>query len=86
MFIAHLKNLRNYCIKSRQVNNEFGRLFDLMVTDNLQETLPPEPLQFCCPKKEMNVSNQDLDEIHMNNRIGMAISNKQNFSGISNER
>jgi len=44
MFTARLKNLLNYYVKSRQVNDEYVKLFDLLIAVKLKETLPPGSL------------------------------------------
>ena len=51
MFTARLKNLLNYYVKSRQVNDDYERLFDLLISDKLKESLPPGPLQFILSKE-----------------------------------
>src|SRR6218665_1792064 len=37
MFTARLKNLLNYYVKSREVNDDYERLFDLLISDKLKE-------------------------------------------------
>lgn len=51
MFTARLKNLLNYYVKSRQVDDDYAKMFDLMVANNLKETLPPGPLQLVLSKE-----------------------------------
>ena len=38
MFTARFKYLLSYYVMSRQVNEEFVKMFDLMVVDKLKET------------------------------------------------
>src|SRR6218665_396929 len=75
MFTARLKNLLNYYVKSRQVNDDYGRLFDLLISDKLKESLPPGPLQFVLSKEGAEYFQfsmiADLADIHANNKIGM---------------
>src|SRR6218665_1062457 len=95
MFTARLKNLLNYYVKSRQVNDDYGRLFDLFISDKLKETQPPEPLQFVLSKEGaecfQSIMIAYLADIHANNKIGMpsysiqsygsTVSDKKNSSG-----
>ena len=36
MFTARLKNLLNYYVKSRQVNDKYAKMFDLLIADKLK--------------------------------------------------
>src|SRR6218665_3801190 len=88
MFTARLKNLLNYYVKSKQVNDNYEGLFDLLVSDKLKKSLPPGPLQFVlskegpeCFKASMIV---DLADIHTNNRIGMPSYSKQSYGSTVN--
>src|SRR5688572_6692741 len=78
MFTARLKNLLNYYVRSRKVAKDYDKLFDLLVADKLKESLPPGPLQFVLSKEGTDcfeASNvADLADIHVNNRIGMAVA------------
>src|SRR6218665_2404513 len=83
MFTARLKNLLNYYMKSRQVNDDYERLFDLLISDKLKESLPPGPLQFVLSKEGTECFNAsiiaDLADIHANNKIGMPSYSKQSY-------
>src|SRR6218665_2563166 len=83
MFTARLKNLLNYYVKSRQVNDDYERIFDLFVSDKLKESLPPGPLQFVLSKEGTECSKAsmiaDLADIHTNNKIGMPSYSKQSY-------
>src|SRR6218665_2608943 len=83
MFTARLKNLLNYYVKSRQVNDDYGRLFDLLISDKLKESLPPGPLQFVLSKEGAECFKAsiiaDLADIHANNKIGMPSYSKQSY-------
>src|SRR6218665_6636 len=83
MFTARLKNLLNYYVKSRQLNDDNGRLFDLLNSDKLKESLPPGPLQFVLSKKGAECFKSsmiaDLADIHTNNKIGMPSYSKQSY-------
>src|SRR6218665_1996399 len=93
MFTARLKNLLNYYVKSRQVNDDYENLFDLFISDKLKESLPPGPLQFVLSKEGTECFKAsmiaDLADIHTNNKIGMpskqsygsTLSDKKNSSG-----
>src|SRR6218665_1778542 len=78
MFTARLKNLLNYYVKSRQVNDDYKRLFDLLISDKLKESLPPGPLQFVLSKEGTECFKAsmiaDLANIHANNKIGMPLA------------
>src|SRR6218665_1959240 len=80
MFTARLKNLLNYYVKSRQVNE---RLFDLLISDKLKESLPPGPLQFVLSKEGTECFKAsmiaDLVDIHVNNKIGVPSYSKQSY-------
>src|SRR6218665_4065114 len=84
MFTARLKNLLNYYVKSRQVNDDYERLFDLLISDKLKESLPPGPLQFVLSKEGTECFKAsmiaDLADIHANNKIGMPSYSKQSYS------
>src|SRR6188768_1963864 len=88
MFTARLKNLLNYYVKSRKVDKNFEKLFDLLVADKLKESLPPGPLQFVLSKEGTDCYEAsvvaDLADIHVNNRIGLAIPNKTSFGFVPN--
>src|SRR6218665_1280166 len=83
MFTARLKNLLNYYVKSRQVNDDYGRLFDLLISDKLKEVLPPGPLQFVLSKEGAECFRfsmiADLADIHANNKIGVHSYSKQSY-------
>ena len=83
MFSARLKNLLNYYVRSRRVERNFEKLFDLLVADKLKESLPPGPLQFVLSKEGTECFEAsvvaDLADIHVNNRIGLAFAAKSNF-------
>src|SRR6218665_3894566 len=83
MFTARLKNLLKYYVKSRQVNDDYGSLFDLFISDKLKESLLPGPLQFvlCKEGTECFKSSMiaDLAYIHANNKIGMPSYSKQSY-------
>src|SRR5678815_242072 len=88
MFTARLKNLLNYYVKSRKVDKNFEKLFDLLVADKLKESLPPGPLQFVLSKEGTDCYEAsvvaDLADIHVNNRIGLTIPNKTSFGFVPN--
>src|SRR6218665_3450511 len=91
MFTARLKSMLNYYVKSRQVNEEYGRLFDLFIADKLKETLPPGPLQSVLSKQGTECFQSsmiaDLADIHANKKIGVASYNKQSYgSTLSDKR
>src|SRR6218665_2476104 len=91
MFTARLKNLLNYYMKSRQVNDDYERLFDLLISDKLKESLPPCPLQFVLSKEGAECFNAsmiaDLADIHANNKIGMPSYSKQSYgSSLSDKK
>src|SRR6218665_1084839 len=83
MFTARLKNLLNYYVKSRQVNDDYESLFDLLISDKLKESLPPGPLQFVLSKEGTECFKAtmiaDLADIHANNKIGMPSYSKQSY-------
>src|SRR6218665_3033440 len=83
MFTARLKNLLNYYVKSRQVNDDYENLFDLLISDKLKESLPPGPLQFVLSKEGTECFKAsmiaDLADIHANNKIGMPRYSKQSY-------
>src|SRR6218665_4093415 len=83
MFTARLKNLLNYYVKSRQVNDDYGRLFDLLISDKLKESLPPGSLHFVLSKEGTECFKAsmiaDLADIHANNKIGMPRYSKQSY-------
>src|SRR6218665_3956303 len=83
MFTARLKNLSNYYVKGRQVNDDYERLFDLFISDKLKESLPPGPLQFVLSKEgtECFIASMIayLADIHANNKIGMPSYSKQSY-------
>src|SRR6218665_269315 len=84
MFTARLKNLSNYYVKSRQVNDNYESLFDLFISEKLKESLPPGPLQFVLSKEGTECFKAsmiaDLADIHANNKIGMPSYSKQSYS------
>src|SRR6218665_41501 len=88
MFTARLKNLLNYYVKSRQVNDDYGRLFDLLILDKLKESLPSGPLQFVLSKEGAECFKSsmiaDLADIHSNNKIGMPSHSKQSYGSTVN--
>src|SRR6218665_2463977 len=90
MFTARLKNLLNYYVKSRQVNDDYERLFDLFISDKLKETLPPGPLQFVLSKEGTECFKAsmiaDLADIHTNNKIGMPIYSKQSYGSTVSDK
>src|SRR6218665_4010871 len=90
MFTARLKNLLNYYVKSRQVNDDYERLFDLLISDKLKESLPPGPLQFVLSKEGTECFKAsmiaDLADIHTNNKIGMPIYSKQSYGSTLNDK
>src|SRR6218665_2573237 len=75
IFTTRLKNLFNYYVKSKQVNDDYERPFDLLISDKLKESLPPSPLQFVLSKEGTECFKAsmiaDLADIHENNKIGM---------------
>ena len=83
MFTSRLKNLLNYYVKSRQVNDECAKMFDLLIADKLKETLPPGPLQFVLSKEGAECFQSsmiaDLADIHANNKIGVPSYSKQSY-------
>jgi len=90
MYTARLKNLLNYYVKSRQVNEEYVKLFDLLIADKLKETLPPGPLQFV-PSEEGAECFQfsmiaDLADIHANNKIRVPSYSKQSYGNTLSDR
>ena len=62
-------------MKSRQVNDDYERLFDLLISDKLKKSLPPGPLQFVLSKEGTKCFKAsmiaDLADIHANNKIGI---------------
>src|SRR6218665_666726 len=90
MFTARLKNLLNYYVKSRQVNDEYGRLFDLFIADKLKKTLPPGPLQFVLSKEGAECFQSsmiaDLADIHANNKIGVPSFSKQSYGNTVSDK
>src|ERR1043165_3447789 len=84
---ARLRNL-NYYVKSRKIDKNFEKLFDFLVADKLKESLPPGPLQFVLSKEGTDFYEAsfvaDLADIHVNNRIGVAIPNKTSFGFVPN--
>src|SRR6218665_1606570 len=90
MFTARLKNLLNYYVKSRQVNDDYGRLFDLLISDKLKESLPPGPLQFVLSKERAECFQSsmlaDLADIHANNKIGMPSYSKQSYGSTVSDK
>ena len=70
-------------MKSRQVNDDYERLFDLLISDKLKESLPPGPLQFVLSKEGAEYFQfsmiADLADIHANNKIGMPSYSKQSY-------
>src|SRR6218665_3827959 len=78
-----LKKILNYYVKSRQVNDDYERLFDLPISDKLKESLPPGPLQFVLSKEGTECFKTsmiaDLADIHANNKIGMPSYIKQSY-------
>src|SRR6218665_990623 len=76
IFTARLKNLLNYYVKSRQVNDDYGRLFDLLISDKLKESLPPGPFQCVLSKEGRECFKASmiaaLAELHATNTIGMS--------------
>src|SRR6218665_2884627 len=88
---ARLKNLLNYYVKSRQVNYDYGRLFDLLISDKLKESLPPGPLQFVLSKEGTECFQSsiivDLADLHANNKIGVPSYSKQSYgSRVSDKK
>src|SRR6218665_412239 len=83
MFTARLKNLLNYYVKSRQVNDDYERLFDRPISDKLKESLPPGPLQFVLSKEGTECFKAsmiaDLADIHANNKSGVPSYSKQSY-------
>src|SRR6218665_3427224 len=79
MLTARLKNLLNYYVKSRQVNDDY----DLLISDKLKESLPLGPLQFVLSKEGTECFKAsmigDLADIHANNKIGMPSYSKQSY-------
>src|SRR6218665_293377 len=90
MFTARLKNLLNYYVKSRQVNDDYERIFDLFVSDKLKESLPPGPLQFVLSKEVAECFKAsmiaDLADIHTNNKIGMPRYSKQSYGSTLSDK
>src|SRR6218665_2368236 len=90
MFTARLKNLLNYYVKSRQVNDNYESLFDRFISDKLKESLPPGPLQFVLSKEGTECFKAsmiaDLADIHTNNRIGMPSYSKQSYGSILSDK
>ena len=90
MFTARLKNLLNYYVKSRQVNDDYERLLDLLISDKLKESLPPGPLQFVLSKKGAECFKSsmiaDLPDIHANNKIGMPSYSKQSYGSTVSDK
>ena len=56
MFTARLKNLLNYYVKSRKVDKNFEKLFDLLVADKLKDHYHQVHYSLCCRKKELIVT------------------------------
>src|SRR6218665_2448847 len=87
MFTARLRNLLNCYVKSRQVNDDYGRLFDLFVSDKLKDTLP---LQFVLSKEGAECFQSsmiaDLADIHANNKIGMPSYSHQSYSSTVSDK
>ena len=85
-----MKNLLNYYVKSRQVNYDYGRLFDLLISDKLKESLPPGPLQFVLSKEGTECFQSsiiaDLADIHENNKIGMPSYSKQSYGSTLSDK
>ena len=85
MFTARLKNLLNYYVRSRKVDKDYEKLFDLMVADKLKTCLPPGPLQFVLSKEGTDCFEAsdvaDLADIHVNNRIGLMFQDKPRSEG-----
>src|SRR6218665_3011076 len=90
MFTARLKNLLNYYVKSRQVNDEYVKLFDLLISDKLKETLPPGPLQFVLSNEGAECFQSsmipDLADIHANNKIGVPSYSTPSYGNTLNDR
>src|SRR6218665_276745 len=90
MFTARLKNLLNYYVKSRQVNDDYENLFDLFISDKLKESLPPGPLQFVLSKEGTECFKAsmiaDLADIHANNKIGMPSYSKQSYRSTLSDK
>jgi len=90
MFTARLKNLLNYYVGSRQVNDEYVKLFDLLISDKFKETLPPGPLQFVLSKEGAECFQSsmiaDLADIHANNKIGVPSYSKQSYGNTLSDR
>src|SRR6218665_2711420 len=90
MFTARLKNLLNYYVKSRQINDDYRRLFDLFIPDKLKKTLPPGPLQFVLSKEGAECFQSsmiaDLADIHANNKIGMPSYSKQSYGSTLSDQ
>src|SRR6218665_454108 len=90
MYTARLKNLLNYYVKSRQVNDDYESLFDLLFSDKLKESLPPGPLQFVLSKEGTECFKAsmiaDLADIHTNNRIGMPSYSKQSYGSTLSDK
>src|SRR6218665_3250810 len=83
MFTARLKNRLNCYVKSRQVNEDYGRLFDLLISDKLKKSLPLGPLQFVLSKEGSECFQSsmiaDLADIHANIKIGVPSYSKQSY-------
>src|SRR6218665_616110 len=90
MFTMRLKNLLNYYVKSRQVIDEYVKLFDLLIADKLKETLPPGSLQFILSKEGAECFQSsmiaDLADIHANNKIGVPSYSKQSYGNTLSDR
>src|SRR6218665_2239876 len=90
MFTARLKNLLNYYVKSRQVNDDYERLFHLLISDKLKESLPPGPLQFVLSKEGAEYFKTSiiahLADIHANNKIGMPSYSKQSYGSALSDK
>lgn len=67
MFTARLKNLLNYFVKSRQVDDNFAKIFDLIMADKLKEILALGPLQFVLSKERAEcLPSTMIADIHAN--------------------
>src|SRR6218665_487086 len=90
MFTARLKNLLNYYVKSKQVTDDYERLFDLLISDKLTKSLPPGPLQFVLSKEGTECFKAsmiaDLADTHANNKIGMPSYSKQSYGSTVSDK
>lgn len=79
IFAIKLKTMLKYYINSKQVDNDFDKLVDLLVADRLKESLNSDILQFVVSKEGVDVfTASQIADLYVNNRIGQCYQEKGN--------